>query len=766
MKKEFIAHVKMNPGGSWAEPHLLAEHLNSVASIAGEFAEEFGNKDWAELAGFLHDLGKYNPEWQKYIRKETGYFEEDAHIEGYSVRPNHSQTGAIRIIEMFRQTKFGKLLAYVIAGHHSGLPDWASHLDKRLFDDTGNLLTSELENIKVIDEAKQFLNKPLPKSIPAINNHSNSTSKKNIHLWIRMLFSCLIDADFIDTEKYMDEKARGDYLSLDDLKKRFDNFMSEKKTDGELNKKRNEILNQCRDKADLKPGFFSLTVPTGGGKTLSSMAFALEHAIKHNKKRIIVAIPYTSIIEQTAKVYKYGADTDEEIQKLKSEAKILFDDDQVVEHHSNLDPDNKFISEEAANKNKLATENWDAPIIVTTNVQLFESLFKNRTSVNRKLHNIANSIIILDEAQMIPTGYLKPILSVLKGLVENFGVTVLLMSATQPALKGKIGSEPNLINGLENVTEIIDDPDTLSTDFRRVNFILPKEFDSPKSWEEVAEEVKQLNQVLCIVNTRNDCRVLHKLMPEGTIHLSGLMCGEERSEIISDIKIKLKNNKPIKVISTQLVEAGVDIDFPVVYRALTGIDSIVQAAGRCNRENKIKGGGKVFVFIPPKPSPSGFLRKCEDAGKAILRNHQNAEFNPSLYSEYFKYLYTNLNSFDEVDFHSQMVRDADDFNFQFKTFAEKFNMIDDKKQYSIIVQYKKSESLIEKLRFAGASKDLLRKLQRYIVNVPIYCFNKINEARYVENINGYWVQSDPNLYEPGIGLRCNEDDWILGDGIV
>jgi len=261
-------------------------------------------------------------------------------------------------------------------------------------------------------------------------------------------------------------------------------------------------------------------------------------------------------------------------------------------------------------------------------------------------------------------------------------------------------------------------------------------------------------------------------MPDGTIHLSGFMCGEERSEIISGIKTKLKNCEPIRVISTQLVEAGVDIDFPVVYRALTGFDSIAQAAGRCNRENKLEGGGKVIVFVPPKPSPPGFLRKAEDAGKAMIRNHPDEEFTPSLYSEYFKYLYSNLNSFDEVDFYSHLVRDASSFDFQFRSFAEKFNMIDSTKQFSIIVLYESPKSgkgslkLIEQLKYAGASKGLLRKLQRYIVNVPIYIFNTIKNANYVEDINGYWVQSDPVLYQPGLGLLCNESDWIIGNGVT
>jgi len=744
-----VAHVKQFDNDSWAELHLLSDHLNGTAIKAGSFAKEFHNEDWAEFIGLIHDLGKYHPDWQKYIRKETGYYDEDAHIEGYSGRPNHSTAGAVYVFERLNKSPMAKALAYTIGGHHSGLPDWDPQLAQRIYND-GKLIIDDLEKVRNIEESKQFLNTNIPSTTPQIYKDGvNHESTSQLHLWIRILFSCLVDADFLDTEEYMIGKREVKYKILEELKLLFDNYMTNKNSSGEINKKRNDILNQCREKAKLNSGFFSLTVPTGGGKTLSSMAFALNHSLLHNKKRIIVAIPYTSIIEQTAEIFK-----------------SVFGEDQVVEHHSNLD------HEKENHKNRLASENWDAPIIVTTNVQLFESLFGNKTSVCRKLHNIVNSVIILDEAQMIPTQYLKPIMSMLKGLVKHFGATVLLMSATQPALKGKIGSEPNVIEGLNNVKEIIDDPDALSKNFKRVEYILPKEINKSESWDEIAEKLQQHNQVLCIVNKRDDCRHLHKLMPEGTIHLSGYMCGEERSEIITDIKIKLFNNEPLRVISTQLVEAGVDIDFPVVYRALTGLDSIAQAAGRCNRENKLKEGGKVFVFVPPTSSPQGFLRKCEDAGKFILRNFNETEFTPSLYAEYFKYLYSNLNSFDEADFHNHLVRDAKDFDFQFRTFAEKFNMIDDKKQFSIIVWYgskksgKSNQQLIKQLKHPGPSKCLLRKLQRYIVNIPIYCFNIINEAGYVENIHGYWIQKDENLYKPGFGILCNESDWIIGNGVV
>ncbi|MGD0036557.1 MAG: CRISPR-associated endonuclease Cas3'', partial [Bacteroidota bacterium] len=460
MKKEFFAHVRQNSDGSW-EKHFLQDHLNSVAKMSGEFASEFGNKDWGEILGYWHDLGKFLPAWQVYLLRNSG-FDPEAHIEGFSGRPNHSTAGSVLPFDILKNHPVARLAAYGIAGHHAGLPDAEApsvgdSLAARVLTAKSGIVldtlnTKELELIRTILEAKEFLDKRFPKSPPLniVDPKELESRKEHLHLWQRMLFSCLVDADFLDTERFMNPdryQERGKYRTLEELKERFDNYMNEKKSDSPINKKRHQILEQCRKKAHSAPGFFSLNVPTGGGKTLSSMAFALEHAQhflrqtgmsdlqKLNKKRIIMAIPYTSIIEQTAKVFKYGTDDEEEIQKRITEENYLFGEDQVVEHHSNLDP------EKEDSKNRLASENWDALIIVTTNVQLFESLFASKPSSCRKLHNLANSIIILDEAQMLPPEYLRPILSVLRGLVEHFGVTVVSMTATQPALEGTIGSE-------------------------------------------------------------------------------------------------------------------------------------------------------------------------------------------------------------------------------------------------------------------------------------------------------------------------------------
>lgn len=764
--QKFYAHsLPSRPEEEWQG---LEEHLCNVAKRAKEFVKSFNpsfdNSDWVELAGLWHDLGKYLPEWQRYLSGEK------------RKGPNHSTVGAVLAFECLKQHPVARILGSLIAGHHAGLPDWypddaGGDLPSRIYVTSDGILNSkELDEIRDIAEVKEVAGSPLPKSAPfGIKSLKNSPRiVEHFHLWIRMLFSCLVDADFLDTEKFMQSEKtsqRGEYPLLKELSDQFDKFMRRKQASSdpsEINACRNQILEQSRFKAKLPSGFFSLTVPTGGGKTLSAMAFALQHAIKHDKKRIIMAIPYTSIIEQTAKVYKYGSDDDEEIKKAIETGECLFGADAVIEHHSNIDPD------EENSKSRLASENWDAPVIVTTNVQLFESLLASRTSACRKLHNIANSVIILDEAQMLPPEYLKPILSVLKGLVEHFGVTVVLCTATQPALCGKIGSEQAVFDGLLHVTEIMDNPAVLTNAFKRVEIDLP-DLSVRTEWPELAEKLKGYWQVLCVVNTRRDCRDLHALMPDGTFHLSANMCGEERSEVIGKIKKKLKSGEEIRVISTQLIEAGVDIDFPVVYRALAGVDSIAQSAGRCNRETKQNAQGKlgkVVVFQPPKPAPRGFLLKGENSTKAIFQSGQSFDFTPSLYSKYFRQFYSALNDFDKPKFWERLVKEADEFKFQFRTFAQNVRLIDDTVQRGIIIYYQGenagSASLIGQLRKNGPERWLIRKLQRFIVNVPIYLFDKLAGEGHIEEIHGYWVQKNTGLYRPGYGLLSEIHNWDDG----
>lgn len=741
MAHELLAHVRQDENKSW-HIHSLKEHLEGTAKLAQEFTEVFGNGDWGKAAALLHDLGKGSEKFQRDLQKETGY---DAHIETLKGMKNHSTHGAIWVHDHWPHV--GKILAYLIAGHHAGLPDWyhetgvGGNLEHRLSEEAQKTLPPlDAEWLKAVTA------KLSPPSTPLCGRVLSQDEYDVFHLWVRILYSALVDADFLDTEEFMTpEKTaqRGMYPELEELKKRFDAHMEEltaNAEDTDVNTLRQKILRDCRIKGKERSGFFSLSVPTGGGKTLSSMAFALEHAIIHEKQRIIMAIPYTSIIEQTAYVYKE-----------------IFGAENVIEHHSSLDPETETA------RSRLATENWDAPIIVTTNVQLFESLFAARSSACRKLHNIVNSIIILDEAQMFPPDYLKPILSIMNGLVQKFDISIVLCTATQPALVGNIGSGDAEFTGLaENtVCEIMPNPTELFKQFRRV---IVEEKGKYIEWQELADELTEREQILCIVNTRRDCRELHACMPEDTLHLSGYMCGEHRSTVIAEIKRRLHEKLSVRVISTQLVEAGVDIDFPIVYRALTGFDSVAQAAGRCNREGKLGIPGQVYVFEPPRASPPGLLRKGESAGRDILAviPKECAALTPSAFERYFRIFYSKVSTFDRKNIHALLVEDAPQLAFQFRDAARKFQLIDDQRQVAVVVRYHgektSSHDLIQKLVYTGPTKTLMRQLQRFTITIPESLFAEAQSC--FESIHGIWCQQTDGTYDQRlgfVGLNINSD---------
>jgi CRISPR-associated endonuclease/helicase Cas3 len=413
-------------------------------------------------------------------------------------------------------------------------------------------------------------------------------------------------------------------------------------------------------------------------------------------------------------------------------------------------------------RSRLATENWDAPIVVTTNVQFFESLFAARTSRCRKLHNIVDSVVVLDEAQLLPPEFLAPILHVMGDLARNYGVTFVLSTATQPAF-----SPRQKFPGLTDVRELMDDPDGLYFGLKRVQTELPTDFQLTQTWEAIAAQVQQHESVLCIVNSRADCRELHRLMPKGTIHLSALMCGQHRSQVIAEIKQRLKDGIPTRVISTQLVEAGVDMDFPVVYRALAGLDAVAQAAGRCNREGGLPGLGKVVVFVPPKPAAPGLLRKAQQSGQEVMRLTKGDSLTRERFEAYFQHYYASLNSLDKADIVGLLDMNnragARKAEFNFRTAADNFRLIDEEGQTAVIVRYGESPSLIAALESSAAMeahqhRGLLRKLQRYTVNIREAENKKLLVSRDVrEAFPGVYVQSSDTLYHQDVGLLMSKD---------
>jgi CRISPR-associated endonuclease/helicase Cas3 len=705
----------------------LETHLRNVAERAARFAESFQSSDWAWNAGWIHDIGKADDRFQAYLLRENGL--DDSEYDGSGGgRVNHSSAGAVLAEERFNQPNrpIGRALAYLGAGHHAGLPDWFES-------DTGTAALrirleegrSDLDRIRAWSEQSC-------RNLRTVAKPPSFVKRESFHLWVRMLYSCLVDADYLDTEAFMQPEQTGrrsGFTSLGELKGVFDAHMEQKAVASPktpVNAIRQEVLVACRSAATQPSGLFSLTVPTGGGKTLSGIAFALEHALKHGKTRIIYVIPYTTIIEQTAATLAG-----------------IFGVQNVVEHHSNLDP------ERETQRSRLAAENWDAPIVVTTNVQFFESLYAAKSSRCRKLHNIVNSVVILDEAQLLPPELLSPCVDAMNRLVAEYGVTMVLSTATQPALPG-----------LHAPREIVSDPPSLYARLMRTEITFPASLREPTTWKDLAERLQQHYQVLCVVNTRRDCHNLFKLMPRGTIHLSGLMCGEHRSKIIRTIKERLAGGQTTRVISTQLVEAGVDMDFPVVYRALAGLDSIAQAAGRCNREGKLNAQGRlgdVRVFVPPKPSPPGLLRKGEGATLELCSLPDFDPQDPKIYTRYFDQFYRRINDTGAATLIDLTPSDPSVLDVPFRTVGERFKLIKDDQQRPLFVHYDETvDNLIRQLHFGGPNRDLLRKLQRYTVNLPVWLFNQL-QCDMIEEYPGFWVWN--GRYDKDCGVD------VFGDGL-
>ena len=700
--------------------HLLADHLQAVARMAADFSDPFESvaptQRWAYLAGLWHDLGKYRPGFQRYLELTE---DDNAHIEGRvsGREKTHSIAGALWALQTLEKShgaagkRAGQVMAYLIASHHAGLYDWHQGLKERLASvDSQTEFQEALAQRPPTDILDSAGFAPTLAQVPG--------GAPGFALWVRLLFSCLVDADFLDTEAHFDRAKPGQRQGFPDmpaLLAAFDAFMAAmaakvaSATATPVNTLRADILRQCRDKAVLPPGFFSLTVPTGGGKTLSSLAFALRHAVAHGKRRIVYAIPYTSIIEQTADEFR--------------RALAALGQDVLIEHHSQAESDDK---DETA-RSRLVCENWDAPLIVTTNVQLFESMFAAKTSRVRKLHRLMHSVIVLDEAQQLPPEFLQPIIDALKLLVQHYGVTVVFCTATQPALaKTEYFDASKGLDGISQVQEIIDDPDALYAKLDRVQLELPHDLNTPTPWLDIAQRIAQEDCVLSIVNTRKAAAQLHALLPEGALHLSALMCGAHRSAVIEQIKARLKarreglDTRPLHVVATNLVEAGVDLDFPVVFRALTGLDSIAQAAGRCNREGMLIGKGRVVVFVPPDKPPRGLPSLGAAVCRSLLHDRPANPLERSLFERYFKQLYY------ECDLDAKGIRKLltmdNELAVSFRTAAERFQLIDDADTAVVVVRYEPRradiDQLLAMLQSQGAQRCLMRQLQRLTVTIP------------------------------------------------
>lgn len=707
------AHSKENePPENW-QP--LEEHLEQVAQLAARFAAPFGGEEWAYLAGLWHDLGKGTFPWQSFIRRANGVVDEFAQF--YEGHPTHADVGAQGLFEYSEQA--GKLMAYCIAGHHGGLPNWS--------DSKQSALKSRLK--------KSHPAVQLPVSVPEFPEGLPFASDGDrfgfqLQFFARMLFSCLVDADYLDTEASLDEDRadwRFDYPDLMDLYEQFGEHFNALRKKADLttivNQQREIVLQDCLEKAGQRPGLFSLTVPTGGGKTLASLAFALEHAKKHRKRRIIYVIPFTSIIEQNAKVFRE-----------------MLGDDAVLEHHCN------FIPDCADWKTRLASENWDAPIVVTTNVQFFNSFYANKPSKCRKLHNVADSIVVFDEVQAIPVEKLKPCLEVIKELSVNYGVTSVLCTATQPAIEFSEQFE----SGLKDVAELVRDVPALFDALKRTEELFVGELDE----QEIAGRLAELDQVLCIVNTRQQALDIFEALPEAdsNIHLSALMHPAHRTRKLDDVRRRLDAGLPCRVVSTQLIEAGVDVDFPCVYRAVSGIDSIAQAAGRCNRNGLSEVPCKVFIFEFPEDSTCAFFRQAAQSAKKLFDRFAGHLTAPECVRSYFSDFFWKNEQRMDSDGIVELCLAAQSLNIQFKDIAE-FKMIKSATIPIVVALEDPAEKLVRSLEFAEHKGGILRRLQQYTVQVYSYQFDEIRN--WLENPEpGVFILRSDELYSDQTGFKC------------
>jgi CRISPR-associated endonuclease/helicase Cas3 len=726
------AHTLPNqPPSEW---ELLSDHLAKVAAAASDFAAVFGAGPWGAVIGDCHDLGKASAEFQRYLADSSELEAANAGEERDTPRRvNHSTYGARYVAKQIGDIR-GQLLAFCIAGHHAGLPnesctdDASQRSTLRYGLDERPIPVADAPNLTPPD-----LRLPLKAA-------SSDLRGFQLAFFTRMIFSCLVDADRTCTEAFCNrDQAEQRQLSrpgIQELRTQLDAYLELMRTSErtKVNLQRDSILQQCLQAANIEPGFFSLQVPTGGGKTLSSLAFALHHAVLKNLRHVVVAIPFTSIIEQTADVYRRALGP--------------LADRGLVEHHTNLRPTHDTRA------NQFGAENWDAPLIVTTNVQLLESLFAAATTPCRKLHRLANSVIILDEAQMLPVNLLKPTLAVLRELVRNYGCTIVLCTATQPALEFR----EEFPIGLEEVRPIIAEPKALFRAMRRVEVRHVGRLDD----RELAMRLSSEPQVLCIVNTRRHAARLYDAVaaqsePGTCFHLSTLMCGAHRRQTIETIRERIRTGN-CRIISTQLIEAGVDIDLPVVYRAAAGFDSIAQAAGRCNREGRAPMG-TTYVFDAEDPPPPGLLRDGEASAKELLNHSPDMDpLSPEAVEAYFRLLYwKKRESWDKKQIMPMMQLDQNRPHralFQFRDIEDNYRLIEDK-QLPILVPFdRKAEDFGDNLLSGRVNFVPDWQLQSYLVSIPERTLREMEKNGFIQ------------AHDSGVGVLLRKDAYTRAKGLT
>lgn len=693
------------------EGQSIEAHLKGTGELAETFAAEFGAAANGKLCGLAHDIGKYSDEFQLRLRGGK--------------KVDHATAGAIECFKIKAAFE-----AVCVIGHHSGLPN-VGHKDADTTESQtffGRKLRAEQGGIP--DYRKNWNGHiALPQDYFRPSGRGFATA-----FYIRMLYSCLVDADYIDTETFMNGDAgRGNYEPLSALCDKLTAYISKwNNPTREIDILRQKILNSCIEKASAPRGIFSLTVPTGGGKTVASMAFALNHAVANSMKRIIYVIPYTSIIEQNAKVFR-----------------DILGQENVVEHHSSVSYELSENADELEYRSALATENWDAPVIVTTAVQFFESLYANRSSKCRKLHNIANSVIIFDEAQMIPSNNLRPCVAAIAELVRAYNATAVLCTATQPAIDEMLLK----YSKKESVVELCPDVDGMFEKFRRTSF----EKEGRLTTDELVSRLESQQQVLCIVNTRKFAQEVYEALPsEGRFHLSTLMCPVHRKQKLDEIRERLKSGKTCRVVSTSLIEAGVDVDFPRVFREMAGLDSILQAAGRCNREGKRSAESSIVTVFESENKVNKLIAVNRDAAEETVRDWTQPNTTSTI-ERYFKAYRDFLRNDDKSGVITASEKGISGCGLPFEWIAKEFKLID-QNTFAVYIPIGEGKELVSRLREGERSRGLYRRAGMYSVSVYQNQFDSLINAGAAEPFGeDAAFLTDCSLYSDEKGLSTDVD---------
>lgn len=806
----FIAHARKADGVT--QP--LEEHLGGVAAWAKLFASKINLGDQGELLGLLHDLGKYSREFQAYIQSATGLLnqdEDDDYVDAASLRGriDHSTAGAQLIwSELSNQGELGRLvgqmLALCVASHHSGLidcltPEGEDAFGKRMQKSAKRTFLDEVLAVadrEIIDRARALLKtsqfvEGLQSRLARIGISESASGKsvvaqQQIGLLVRLLFSCLIDADRVDTANFEKPRAtrnrmHGHYEDWTVLVRRLESHLATFERRHPIDGLRADIAQHCLDAADRPKGLYTLTVPTGGGKTLASLRFALHHAARHGMDRVIYAIPFTSIIDQNADVVRKVL---EPTDAPASQGRV------VLEHHGNLTPEQQGWRE------KMLSENWDAPVIYTTNVQLLETLFGAGTRGARRMHQLANAVIVFDEIQTLPVNCVHIFNNAISFLVEQCGSTVVLCTATQPLLD-RVNPDYGSLRILKS-HELMPDVQGLFDKLKRVEIVNQRK---PGGWanEEIADlalkECRRAGSCLVVVNTKASALSLYKIcmarQVAPVVHLSTSMCPAHRKRILQIIRHRLNWGKPVLCISTQLIEAGVDVDFGAVIRFTAGLDSIAQAAGRCNRHGRHETG--IVHILKARDEHLGSLTDISVGQEKAERVLADFEDNPEKFSNdrigpvamewfYENYFFArssemsyplptrdigrndtllNLLSGNTLATAEYRTRSSGNsvphLRQSFMTAAKAFKAIDAPTRGVIVPYGKAGRALVAELCAAfevDKQFELLKRAQQYTVNVFPNMLDALLDARAVHPVQDGTdiLHLDSRYYSPEFGL--------------